>query len=1247
MNSPACSKALGKFIIVFLLFGFLTSSSSPTLAAPIPQAADSIEGVMVALEAGHKSIKSRGPVFEPLPEVEIQNATFSVTYVGPWSPAARNAFQHAMNIWASKINSTVPIQVVAEWKPLGADWLVTGGTTRIFVNFPGAPKPNTWYPVALANQFAGVDLMPDGPDINVVINSDFSWYLGTDGNSPPDQFDLVTSGLAGLGYGLGFFSSMQVSDGQGGWGWGTGSPYTFDHFVVNASGQKLVNTNLFPNPSSALAVQLTSANLFFDGPNARAANGGTKPRLYAPSTWQSGLSIGHLDENTYPPGDPNSLMTPFLNWGEAIHDPGPIALGIFEDVGWESGPVPPSPILQGDLQLHMLEAVPPNAPVQPYVTVINTNPTPADYYVAIQLWQGFGIISEQSRDVSFAWSGTQSLTFDFGLRAPGSYYFRAELWHGEECLDVETHSFTVGLDYLKLKEAASGLSNAAYNEINEGEDIATEALSKAAATGVSETTDTILDHVLEIALDVLPGLQVLLPDDVRFAIEELVGMKADFAAAIELGTYDSIYSFFHNSLDRNTFNGRRDNVRVAESALLNYAVDQTFTWDPAWEAELARRKEAISSKNETVGGLGITLSFDPPFVHRASLIEMKGQFDWINETLLPIIETVSKSLLIGFVAVLIIAVIIVLLPISAIPPALLAAVITVAKFVAAALPMLLSWFFGSETTKFVIATVVLALFAFGIAGAAESITSLEVVNEHQYAMDYLWNGVSGELSGGAIHNVGLSVVTQGHTAGVTAALEQEDGPTWFEMQLFRGDGQLLEVADYGMANSDAETSLSRKLPAGPYWAVAVAHANSDTKAHRTVFQIASASVALDLVLSDPQLILGETLEATVTITNQDPISGTGTLVLSAKTLENEGVQIWLPELGPNESVSYSYTFKPEHEGSYVLRATLADEMGTTTRVDRGFVVGDAAAVTLHVSPQISYPPGQDIVWSVTANNAGTRPATVTVALNTYDRDADYALVFNTAHTLAIDGGASSTFNLTALLNAAPGAYSTHLMLGNQTYSIDDFIVEAEGTLFAMLEAEPIATSTGGPVTLTVRVQDETYAPTSANVLIDLRTPSGNLLRVPLVEVETGRYEGSYLPDISGTYVAEVIASKLNYVSATDDTFFIADSASTLLVEAEGGLAVNVPTLLSFRVYNERQIPVPNATIIVSGAHGVVTGKTDSAGTERLLLQPISTDPVTVEVEKSGFADSSLQLPVTAIVKTYLPVVLRNYSTRGH
>ena len=175
----------------------------------------------------------------------------------------------------------------------------------------------------------------DSADIVANFNSNFSqWYFGTNGNCPPGRYDFVTVVLHELCHGLGFQGSMDISNGQGSWGFGTGFPFVYDHFTQDASGQRLLNANIYPNPSQLLANILTSGNVYFNGAASNSVNGFSPVRLYTPPSWDVSSSYSHLNESTYPAGNINSLMTPSLSASEVIHHPGYVTLGIFEDIGW-------------------------------------------------------------------------------------------------------------------------------------------------------------------------------------------------------------------------------------------------------------------------------------------------------------------------------------------------------------------------------------------------------------------------------------------------------------------------------------------------------------------------------------------------------------------------------------------------------------------------------------------------------------------------------------------------------------------------------------------------------------------------------------------------------------------------------------------------------------------------------------------------------------------------------------------------
>lgn len=297
-----------------------------------------------------------GRVFVPPPGAEMrlspfapQAATINVTYVGTWDPQAQAAFQYAVDIWAGLLDSSVSIDLQANWTDLGAASGILGsaGSNGITRDFPGAPATGTWFANALADRRACVDrITAQTYEIVANFNSAFAdWYFGIDGLTPAGQWDLATVVLHELGHGLGFFGSMNYDDGSaangvecggtaglGCWGGGSGFPYAYDRFVEDPAAVSLLNTATYPNPSAALGTRLTGNvnSLYWNGLYGMAGNGGTKPVLYSPTTWQGGSSYSHFDQSTYA----TELMKPGLPPQTAIHSPGARTLGVLRDSGW-------------------------------------------------------------------------------------------------------------------------------------------------------------------------------------------------------------------------------------------------------------------------------------------------------------------------------------------------------------------------------------------------------------------------------------------------------------------------------------------------------------------------------------------------------------------------------------------------------------------------------------------------------------------------------------------------------------------------------------------------------------------------------------------------------------------------------------------------------------------------------------------------------------------------------------------------
>jgi hypothetical protein len=261
--------------------------------------------------------------------------------ITPWSNQARNAFGYAVQIWESILNGPQTIEVDACWRnDMASTTLGSAGPRDYYRDFSGAPRSGTWYAVPLANQLSNSDLNGGNAEISANFNSSFNWYLGTDGQPSSTEYDFVSVVLHEIGHGLGFSGSMVVDNGTGNnecngtagvgcWGAGTAYPFIYDRFTENGAGTALL---AFPNNSTSLGSQLTSNDVFFDGSNANASNGGDPAELYAPSTWNFGSSYSHLGEVFN--GTNSALMTFSLGFAEAVHHPGPVALGILDDTGW-------------------------------------------------------------------------------------------------------------------------------------------------------------------------------------------------------------------------------------------------------------------------------------------------------------------------------------------------------------------------------------------------------------------------------------------------------------------------------------------------------------------------------------------------------------------------------------------------------------------------------------------------------------------------------------------------------------------------------------------------------------------------------------------------------------------------------------------------------------------------------------------------------------------------------------------------
>lgn len=268
---------------------------------------------------------------------EDGNAVFSIDFIGfENSPAAREAFQYAADIWSQIIKSDIPIRVQANWRGLNQGVLGGAAPWAAVRNFDGAQKLGVFYPIALAEKMVGGQINnPTDYEIFAQFNSDANWHFDPTTEPPAGSFDFITVVLHELGHGLGFFHTFSLVQGNTDlieYGFATTDiPVTYDTELMNADGEILLKT--FPSPSGILKFNVTNENLFYNSTSAKNAND-EFPKLYAPATYAQGSSIAHLDEVKYNNTD-NALMTPQIGQGERIFNPGDVVQNIFFDMGYQ------------------------------------------------------------------------------------------------------------------------------------------------------------------------------------------------------------------------------------------------------------------------------------------------------------------------------------------------------------------------------------------------------------------------------------------------------------------------------------------------------------------------------------------------------------------------------------------------------------------------------------------------------------------------------------------------------------------------------------------------------------------------------------------------------------------------------------------------------------------------------------------------------------------------------------------------
>ena len=267
-------------------------------------------------------------------------------------------FQYAADVWSMRLGGDVEVLVAASFENLGGTAvsavLGSAAPTTVHNNFNGRPLNDTWYVVALANQFFGDDLndlnpsscpypLVGGscPEIDAQFNSAVDnqtvlgatdFYYGIDGKRGSD-IDFLSVVLHEIGHGLGV---LDLLDGE-----------TGDLFLGEPDAYMiwLEDPTITPKDLTSMSeLQRKSAmrdmgDLVWVGPTVKAESGSLNAgrrgdgavEIYAPTTYQPGSSVAHFSTSL----SPDDLMEPFA---VAAYRDLDLTLAMLDDIGWQTFP---------------------------------------------------------------------------------------------------------------------------------------------------------------------------------------------------------------------------------------------------------------------------------------------------------------------------------------------------------------------------------------------------------------------------------------------------------------------------------------------------------------------------------------------------------------------------------------------------------------------------------------------------------------------------------------------------------------------------------------------------------------------------------------------------------------------------------------------------------------------------------------------------------------------------------------------
>jgi len=299
------------------------SDGTPETLAEIGRLAEANKTYVYEYQLPDGAIYTYQPRIKPLTVYEtITVGDFTVDLTYAFSTEQKTAIQFVLQAWSDKLATSVPIHLELGFASLG-------GLTLAEASTEFTASDGRTYPCSVYNHSVGYDVFPGDPDFTITFNSDYTFSYATTGSTPADTTDFVTVFLHEVTHGLGFTDTLNW-DGS----------YLIEDTPSKWEEYLYYNGNtLNTMTDSGRYTAIRSTELYWDGQNAKEANGGSRIEMYAPSTYAPGSSVSHWDQSvTFP-----TFMKFQVADGTNCREINDREAKLLKDVGWTLAAVPPAP----------------------------------------------------------------------------------------------------------------------------------------------------------------------------------------------------------------------------------------------------------------------------------------------------------------------------------------------------------------------------------------------------------------------------------------------------------------------------------------------------------------------------------------------------------------------------------------------------------------------------------------------------------------------------------------------------------------------------------------------------------------------------------------------------------------------------------------------------------------------------------------------------------------------------------------